>query len=471
MISALLAMSLAAADPCAPVALAGSLDADAATAYREVGDAERAAGSRETAVVAYRQALAHNPSDAAARRALDSLCQEALAPPDAEQPSMFSQGLARMDAGDLRGASVAFQAARRQAPDPAAALLQGVCLYALGEDDRAEPLFREAEAAAAHQDAARFYRGLIALRSGRAAEAASLLDAAAASQGFGPLAADVARIAHRTGRLVLSVFAESRWDSNVPLLANSSPEASQAGDGAGGLTASALLRPFGRGPYLRVTGLVHKQLQLNAYDLAGVSPAFGWQLSGTRHGLLAEYGFDYRALGWSSFLLAHRLFASGWTNLGRLSLSGSYFARFESFQSTWEPFSGTLQGGEARGALSLGPARIGIAYHLSRDSAKTSELSWWEHGPRAELKLRLGSRARAGLEVGVSWRSYSGVSPTLSVKRADTYFDGAALAEYDISDHWIARFSLEARRALSNASAFQYSKLVPTLGLGYVVGL
>ncbi|MBI5544586.1 MAG: hypothetical protein HY901_11900 [Deltaproteobacteria bacterium] len=237
------------------------------------------------------------------------------------------------------------------------------------------------------------------------------------------------------------------------------------------MTASSLLRPFGRGPSLRLTGLVHKQLQLSAYDLAGLSPALGWQLSGPRYGLQGEYGFDYRALGWSSFLLAHRLFASGWVNLERLTLSGSYFARFESYQSDWEPFSGTLQGGEARAALRLGPARVGVAYHLSRDSAKTSELSWWEHGPRAELKLGLGSRTRVGLELGVSWRSYSAASETLGLARADTYLDGAALAEYDLSDHWVARFSLEARRALSNASSFQYTKLVPTLGVGYVMGL
>ena len=69
MIAPLLALALAAVDPCAPVQPVPP-DPATAQAYREVADAELAAGSRDSAAAAYRDALARDPSDEASRAAL-----------------------------------------------------------------------------------------------------------------------------------------------------------------------------------------------------------------------------------------------------------------------------------------------------------------------------------------------------------------------------------------------------------------
>ncbi len=70
MIATIVTLVLAAVDPCAPVQPAAVRDREGAAACRKVGDAERSAGSQETAAVACRAALARDPSDAASRRAL-----------------------------------------------------------------------------------------------------------------------------------------------------------------------------------------------------------------------------------------------------------------------------------------------------------------------------------------------------------------------------------------------------------------
>ncbi len=96
MIAALLALAIGAADACAAVEPASTPDPAAAARYRQVGDAERAAGSRDTAVVAYRAAAALDPADSASRNALRALCMGGTARGD-----QFQDGLRRMRSGDL----------------------------------------------------------------------------------------------------------------------------------------------------------------------------------------------------------------------------------------------------------------------------------------------------------------------------------------------------------------------------------
>lgn len=187
------ALALAAPDPCAPVAAAGAPDPSAAESYRAVGDAERAAGSRDTAAAAYRAALSRDPADARSRAALALLCA------DQARDGAFQRGLRRMESGDRRGAVAAFEEARAGGSDRSAALLEGICLYELGEDERARPLLAQAETDPAHRDAARFFLGLVALRAGRSADAAALLEASAADHRLGPAALDLARLARAKG--------------------------------------------------------------------------------------------------------------------------------------------------------------------------------------------------------------------------------------------------------------------------------
>lgn len=460
----LLALVLAAVDPCAPVAPVAP-DPQAARAYREVGDAELAAGARDSAVAAYREALARDPGDAASRDALQRLCS------DGRAPDPFQDGLRRMDAEDLAGAARAFEAAHAADGSPSAALLAGIARYELGDDAAAERLLRAAERDPVHREEARFYLGLLALRAGDGGRAASLLEGAAANPALASPASDLARLARRDGRVILSLLAESGWDSNVNL-GPGGPLGAAESDGTAGLSAAALWRPRGsRGPYLRAAGLLHQLAQMDTYDVAGVEAAAGWQLRAGRTGAAAEYEYAQRTLGGDDYLGAHRLLATGWTRRGRAAASASYAVRFESYAGDWSPFSGVLHRAEARAAVEVTPRlRLSLAYAGARDATDEPVLSYWEHGPRAEARVLLG-RARLGVDLGVSWRAYDTFDEDLGAQRSDTYLDGAAFVELDVADRWTARAGVVGRHAASNVDALAYDKLAPSVAIGYTLGL
>jgi hypothetical protein len=314
--------------------------------------------------------------------------------------------------------------------------------------------------------------GLIALREGDRAEAATLLDAAAASPGFAAPASELSRLARRSGKLAFSLLAESGWDSNAQLAPGLVP-ISTSSDGALGFAATGLYRPLGEsGPYLRGSGLYRKQARFGDLDFGGVSGAAGWQLGHGGRGFLGEYDYDFRLLGGSSFLSAHRLLVGGWILAGPLTLGASYFARFESYPATlYAPFSGTLQRAEGTVALRLSRGgRLAFGYHFAHDGVERPELSWNEHGPAAELRIWVAPRLRLGMSAAVSLRGYGAVDSNFGLKRFDVYLDAAALAEWDIGEHFTLRFSLEGRKAFSNSEAFDYGRVAPTLGLAYGFG-
>jgi hypothetical protein len=466
MIALVAALVLSAVDPCAPVEPDPAADAALAATYRAVAEGELRDGSPGTATIAYRRALALDPSDAASRRGLAALCSATAGPAAA-----FQRGLARMDAGDLAGAIAAFEEVRAARPDPSAALLEGVCRYERG-DDAARALLREAEAAPAHRDTAELYLALVALRDGDATEAARLVDAAA-EHVLAPVALDLSRLAASGRKLVISVLAESGWDSNAQLAPSGTPVGASH-DAMGAVTATGVYRPLGEsGPYLRASALYRQQARFGDLDYGGASGAAGWQLGTGRRGAVAEYDFDYRALGGTSFLTAHRLLAAGWLPVGRVVLGGSYLARFESYpDALYAPFSGTLQRADATASVPLGRrAALSLAYRVQRDAVERAELSWLEHGPAAELRWRLGRRLRAGTGAAVSFRGYDAVDATLGLARNDTYLDATALLEWDVATSWTVRLSVDARDALSNAPGFAYFRIAPTLGIAYVVGM
>jgi tetratricopeptide (TPR) repeat protein len=457
----LLAVALLTTDPCAPPPPAGAPDPAAAEAYRKVGDAERAAGALETAAVAYREALARDPADAAARAALGALCR------GQREESPFRRGMRLLDAGDRRGAVEAFREARAAGPDTSASLMEGVALYELGDDAEAGRRFAEAREDAAHRQAADLYLGFIALRAGEGAEAARRFEAAATSPDLAPLAAGLLPLARRTGKLLLAAAADGLWDSNAQLAPTGTPLGTSS-DGAANLSASALYRPLGEsGPYLSASGFFHKQIRFEELDQAGLAGSAGWQLGRGSRALLAEYGYEERTLNGAQFLGAHRLLAAGWLPAGHLTLAASYLVRFESYQGTlYQPFSGTLQRAEVSAAAPLGPAaRVLFAYGLAR------ELSFVEHGPRAELRLALAPRLRLDLHAALAWRPYDVFDAQLGVARSDTTLDGAARLEWDLAERVVLRAGVEGRRNWSSAAALDYLRVVPTVGIGFVTGL
>lgn len=465
MIAAILAASavaLAAGEPCGPIVPA-TPDPSAAAAYRAVAEAEAAKGSTNTAILAYRSAAAHDPNDGASREALQRLCRAGSVQADA-----FQDGMAKMDAGDLRGAIAGFRTARARTEEPSVALLEGIAHYELGEDREAEEALRVAERSPDDADLARFYLGLVALREGSASRAASLFDAASASAAIAPVASGLAQLARSEGRWALTLDASSSFDSNVNLAPTGALPPREA-DGVYALGATGVFRPLGSdGPYVRAQGALSQQFRLGAYDVTGGDLAGGWQLRRGAWSGIAEYDFSYRTFGDAPFLSAHRLLASAWTALGDVTVGGTWFARFESYADGFSPFSGTLQAAEARASFGVGTrARLAIAYGVARDAARLSILSYLEHGPRAELRIAAARGVRVGLDVAATFRRYDVFDATLDVRRSDTYLDAGALVEWDLSPGWTAHLALRGRNATSNVGALEYTKVVPTVGLSY----
>lgn len=464
MIAALVAaVAVAAADACAPVERLASADPGAASAYRAVAESEAAAGSRDTAILAYRTAAALDPADGTSRAALERYCGAGQA------ADPFREGLAKMDAGDLRGAIVDFRAARKRADEPSFALLEGICFYELGDLREARPLLQRAERSPDDANLAQLYLGLLALREGSASEAATLFDAASASATIAPVASDLARLARSEGTWAFTFTAASGYDSNVNLAPPGAPPAREA-DGLYAFGATGLLRPWGsEGPYLRGQGVLNQQFTLGGFDVAGGDLAGGWQLRGGRWSAVGEYDLAYRTFGGSPFVTSHRLLASvSMVVTGDVTLGATYFTRFESYADGFSPFSGTVQGFEARTSFPAGSrARLALAYGLARDAARLSILSYLEHGPRVELRVLASRSSRLGLDVAATFRGYDAYDTTLLTRRRDTYLDAAAFVEWDLSPRWDARVAIRGRRALSDVPGFEYAKLVPMAGLAY----
>jgi hypothetical protein len=246
------------------------------------------------------------------------------------------------------------------------------------------------------------------------------------------------------------------------------------GAGLYGLGAAALFRPSGpSGPYLRGSGFLRQQLQLRAYDVGGVEAAAGWQVTRGDHGALAEYAYAFRTFGASPFMSAHRLSGAAWLAAGGLNWSARYAGQLEDYlSSTLGGFSGALHHAELRAALPVGSGGwVALAYLGSLEAARLGITSYREHGPRADARLLLSTRLRLGATAGVTFRAYDEYDAVIGVRRSDRYLDGSLLAEYDLAPGWTARGSLEGRRALSNAPAFQYDKLVPMIGLAWQMGM
>lgn len=389
-----------------------------------------------------------------------------------EEP--FERGLRLMRAGDRRAAAAAFAEARGDGGG-AAALLEGICLYELGEDSRADASLAVAERSAEHREAAEFYRGLVALRAGRSDDAARLLERASTDPELGQTALGLARLARRGGRLGLSIFAESGWDSNVDLTPDASRVRSGTGDADTGITAVGRFSPLGEsGPFLRATAQLREQARYDVLDLRGGGVAAGWQAGRGARYLLAEGGYDRQDLGGAPYLTAPRALGAARVPLStETSLGATYLARWESFHTEIAaPYGGLRQLGEVDLTLLLGGrGSATLAWRGVRDGAREPALASFEQGPRVGLRLELGPRARAGLDASLAWRTYDALDPGLRAVRADTALAAGATLELDLADRWSLRLGVAGRKELSNVPELSWTKLAPSLGIAYTVGL
>jgi tetratricopeptide (TPR) repeat protein len=441
-------------------------DHEAAQAYVEVGDGELAAGSLDTAMVAYREALRLEPDSARAREGFLSACTRAN--PAEER----ARGRALMDAGERRAAIEVFERLRQGRTDRVAALLEGICLYEEGDDELARPLLVEARTAPDLAPRASYFLGLIELRDGSGSDAVAHFEAASAEKGLLAERAELLRnIAYHSGRGVLALSIESGYDSNVNYTPNGLP-ASADGAGATGLVFA--LRPLGvSGPFLRAYGYYRQQFQATDRDFGNFGGQAGWRAGRGDRYLFADYAFDASLLGGSPFLYAHRLRGGGRWQIRRVGLTAVYGARFGSYQTIDSaPYSGILQTVDADISIRfwLGSVVV-LGYHAGRDAANAPEAASWEHGPRAAVRFVLLPTLSVSADAAWLWLPFDAPAPGSSVARSDRILYLAAAVEKDFANRFTLRLSLGDRIARSNLSAYSYSRITATLALSYTLGL
>jgi hypothetical protein len=454
----MLALLLAAADPCALPRPAAAQDPATAQAYLEVAESE---AGRPAALEALREALRLDPGNARAQAAFQAACRAG--------DDRFERARARMDAGDRAAAIALFEQIRADGPSPPAALLEGICLYELDQDAAAETLLLEAAGDEQTADPARFYLGLLARRRGEQAEAERLF--ASVAQGGSSVASQAQRVLRESRGeelAAVSLIAESGYDSNVSLSPSTAP---LGGTGLGSLAAALLLKPVS-GMFVRASGYYRAQPALPDYNLGALGGAVGYALRSGPRQLAAEYDYDFVALGNAPYLPANRLALSGWWEVGAVSLGAAYAVRFENYRtSVTNPFSGTAHRPQLSALFHLGgTAWAEIGYHLERDLAAYPETSYLEHGPSAGLRLSSG-RWRAAAQASAAFRGYDAVDPELGVQRKDVLLDADLLGEYDLAPRWTLRLVVGGHDDISNVSALSYLRGYVTLGAAFAAGL
>jgi tetratricopeptide (TPR) repeat protein len=465
--SLVLIAAAAAPDPCPLPDAAPAPDRIASRAYLEVGDAERSAGSAETAAAAYRAALRLDPSSARARESFVSSCMATA------RTVAIRRGRQLMDAGDRQAAIAVFERIRASSPDPTTALLEGICHYEEADDELARPLLEEARSAPELADSATYFLALLDLRDGEARSAAARFEqvTAARQTNLAERASVLLNAARRSGRAVLSVFAESGYDSNVNLTPPDLPADEDAGAGGG---AAIALRPLGlSGPYLRATGFYRRQIQHQERDLGDLVGTAGWRIGRGESHVFADYTYAVSLLGGATYLSAHRPRAGFRWRVGRLALAAILAARVGTYRTaSVSRYSGVLQtvDPEISYRFPLGSA-ISLGYHGGRDSTEFADTTSFEHGPRLSAIAVLGSTWRVLGEVSYLHRTYNAPAAGDLQPRMDDFLYAGASVEKDLGERWTLRISAADRIASSNLPRYSYSRIMALLGLTYTVGL
>jgi hypothetical protein len=454
MTGALLALLLAASDPCSAPVAPGIGDPREAEVYLRVGDAERARGNLGAAREAYRAALTRAPGSVEARRRLEGACAPVVDPVQA--------GADALEAGDPEGALRALGGARGRGNDRAVDLLEGIAHYQLGQDARAIPLLESARSDPAVGESASFFLGLIALRRGDGDRASRMFDQAGRAVGLEDAARQLARTAQQEGHVVLSVASELVYDTNVALRPDGAPLTIPGPDGSAGLSVMALVRPWGTpGPYLRVEGQLSKQFTLDQLDLIGGAAALGFRVAGPIGSLTGEYAYSYQAVDWRGYLADHRAFLGGSLLTGIALWGFAYAAHFETYRWTeLQDLSGVRQVLELdTGLLPGAGVRITAGYAGTWDSARVENLSYLEHGPILDLVWANGPWT-AGVRGALAWRHYLAPDPAYlsnpadptspQLTRYDTRYFATTWVDLGLGARWSVRGTVKLIRTDSN---------------------
>lgn len=458
MIGALL-LSLVAATPRCQVPPAAQPDPAAASAYLEVGKEELAKGDFDAAEVALREAARLDPKNAEAQAAWSSLC-------DRTHPPTLELALSQMKERDFRAAIDTLIALRRKAESPTAALLQAECHYELGEDDAARAALQVAAKDRDLRETVALYTGLIAVRQGRTGDATAAL--MPLSNAADPLMAEAAvgllRAARDEGRLVVGVGAELNHDTAaypypLPLLPNGYPDQAVA------VVGTVVLRPLGAdGPFVRAHALYRDMIHLDFFDSLHAGAGAGWQFGTGVRSARIEYGYDWMSLGGSPYFQGHRLELGASWAWGNFGVRGSYSGRYDVFNTTYTAYDGLEHEAALFAEYWLGSTALAVGYRGLRSEATTVAVRYLEQGPRVVLRFGAGGSKRLRLEGGYVDRPFDAWA---TGPRQDRFFDGMALAEFDLDPTLQLNLSVIAQRQLSNQSGFSYTRLVGAVGLSW----
>lgn len=432
-------LAAALADLCGPVQADTPDPADAAS-YARVADRAAASGDARVAAIAYREALAHDPSNAHARAALAALCR-----------------------------------ADRARSDDGSALVAAIAEFRAGELDAARAALRAiaanggASAAGAH-----FFLGLIALQVHDGSGAIGELELAREDPAYAALAGPLLRLAHRDGALAARLLVAPEYDTNPELLPDTPPAGATTGPRQGDAdllaVGSVTARPA-RWLVLGDTLAYRDQLQLDALDFVGETAQAGVLLDRGASHVEVRYDLDYDLLDRQPYLVAHRGTALLRHELGPYALVASYALRRRDYlMDSVAAFTGWVHEAEAGVTLHVTPAcDLDARLRVSRELTADAEFSNLAAGGLLAVRARLGEGFRLAASAAGWYATYDAPEPDGEV-RHDVHAEGAADLELDLGDYTLATCGVSGIGNTSSIEDFRYWKLVMRCGLALAIG-
>ncbi|MGE5186871.1 MAG: hypothetical protein ACM31C_32695 [Acidobacteriota bacterium] len=420
--------------PPAPVAPPDPADA---ARYVQVGDDAVKTGDARVAAIAYRAALARDPGNTAASRALAELC--------------------------------------KTPPEEGADLTAAIELYRAGHLDDAEQALRAIVAGGGSSVAgAHFFLGMIALARHGGGEAVDELELARRDPAYEDAARAVLPLARRDGPLSAVLLAEPELDTNPALLPDTPPMGATTGprqtDEDLLLAGTVTARPT-RWLFVRDVLTWREQRQLDMLDFLGENAQAGVELDGGGNHVAIRYDFDYDLLAKSPYLIANRGLAQVRRDVGGAALVASYGLRRRVYQQDAQAgFTGWVHAADAGAILHVSPR-----FDLDARATLTRELT--EDRSFADVAIGAAATARARLASGVRlvaaaagwYASYDAAEPDGELRR-DGHGELGADVEYDLGDHVLGTCGAIAIGNTSTIDDFNYWKLVVRCGLALAIG-
>jgi hypothetical protein len=431
-------LAAAIADLCGPAPTpVAPPDPAEASRYVQVGDEAHATGDVRIAAIAYRDALARDPGNVAARAGLDALCGAVC--------------------------------------DDAEELLRAIAQFRRGEIEPARSTFAALAArGGASENGARFFLGMIALGEHDGPTAIRELELARRDPAYDEAARAVLPLAHRDGVLAAVLLAEPELDTNPQLLPDTPPLGAMTGPRESDedllLAATLTVRPA-RSWFVRDTLTWRAQRTLRSLDFLGETAQLGVVLGQGADRLVLRTDFDYDLLDDSPYLVAERLGAEYRRELGNIALVASYGVRRRDYQQPTEAsFTGWTHAGDAGAIFHITPridldARATFANELTADPVFSDIMV----GMAGSMRARLAGGVRLTAFAAAWYAHYDGAELNGELRR-DDHGEVGADAELDLGDHVLATCGSTLIGNESTVADFVYWKLVVRCGIAVAIG-